>query len=36
MIEEPDVDKRRDLLAQLMGIEDRVWVRLAAMSGYLP
>jgi len=27
MIEEPDVGKRRDLLAQLMGIEDRVWVR---------
>ena len=27
MIEEPDVDRRRDLLAQLMGIEDRVWVR---------
>ena len=27
MIEEPDVDKRRDLLAGLIGIEDRVWVR---------
>ena len=30
MIEEPDVDKRRDLLAQLMGIEDRVWVRVGS------
>ncbi len=27
MIEEPDVGKRRDLLAGLIGIEDRVWVR---------
>jgi hypothetical protein len=27
MIEEPDVDKRRELLAQLRGVEDRVWVR---------
>ncbi len=27
MIEEPDVDKRRELLAELVGIEDRVWVR---------
>ena len=27
MIEEPDVDRRRALLAQLKGIEDRVWVR---------
>lgn len=27
MIEEPDVGKRRDLLADLIGIEDRVWVR---------
>jgi len=27
MIEEPDVDKRRELLAGLIGIEDRVWVR---------
>jgi len=26
MIEEPDVDKRRQLLAELVGIEDRVWV----------
>ena len=26
MIEEPDVDKRRQLLAGLVGIEDRVWV----------
>ena len=26
MIEEPDVDKRRELLAGLVGIEDRVWV----------
>lgn len=26
MIEEPDVDKRRQLLAGLCGIEDRVWV----------
>ena len=27
MIEEPDVDKRRELLASLIGIEDRIWVR---------
>ena len=27
MIEEPDVEKRRDLLASLIGIEDRIWVR---------
>jgi hypothetical protein len=27
MIEEPDVEKRRKLLSQLVGIEDRVWVR---------
>jgi hypothetical protein len=27
MIEEPDVEKRRELLSQLVGIEDRVWVR---------
>ena len=27
MIEEPDVGKRRALLAQLLGIENRVWVR---------
>ena len=27
MIEEPDVEKRRDLLAGLISIEDRVWVR---------
>jgi hypothetical protein len=27
MIEEPDVDKRRGLLGQLLGIEERVWVR---------
>jgi hypothetical protein len=26
MLEEPDVDKRRELLAGLVGIEDRVWV----------
>ena len=26
MIEEPDVDKRRELLARLVGIEGRVWV----------
>jgi hypothetical protein len=28
MIEEPDVEKRRELLASLIGIEDRVWVRI--------
>ena len=28
MIEEPDVEKRHQLLASLMGIEDRVWVRI--------
>jgi hypothetical protein len=27
MLEEPDVDKRRELLAGLVGVEDRVWVR---------
>ena len=27
MIEEPDVEKRHDLLASLIGVEDRVWVR---------
>jgi hypothetical protein len=27
MIEEPDVDRRHRLLADLIGIEDRVWVR---------
>jgi hypothetical protein len=27
MIEEPDVEKRRGLLSRLVGIEDRVWVR---------
>lgn len=27
MIEEPDVERRRVLLAELTGIEDRVWVR---------
>jgi hypothetical protein len=27
MIEEPDVDRRRVLLASLIGVEDRIWVR---------
>jgi hypothetical protein len=27
MIEEPDVERRRELLTRLLGIEDRVWVR---------
>jgi hypothetical protein len=27
MIEEPDVERRRALLASLIGVEDRVWVR---------
>ena len=27
MIEEPDVERRKDLLARLVGIEDKVWVR---------
>lgn len=27
MIEEPDVKKRHDLLTSLLGIEDRIWVR---------
>jgi hypothetical protein len=27
MIEEPDVEKRRELLGKLTGVEDRVWVR---------
>ncbi len=29
MIEEPDVDQRRQLLARLVGIQDRVWVSVA-------
>lgn len=29
MIQFPDVDERRRMLAQLIGIEDRVWVRVA-------
>jgi len=28
MIEEPDVERRRELLAGLIGVEDRVWVRI--------
>jgi hypothetical protein len=32
MIEEPDVDKRRQLLADLVGIEDRVWVMVDGQS----
>ena len=28
MIEEPDVEKRQQLLAGMVGIEDRVWVRI--------
>jgi hypothetical protein len=28
MLEEPDVDRRREMLASLVGIEDRVWVRI--------
>lgn len=28
MIEEPDVEKRHDLLTSLLGIEDRIWVRI--------
>lgn len=27
MIEEPDVERRRELLARLIGVEDTVWVR---------
>ena len=30
MIEEADVDKRRHLLARLIGIEDRVWLKVGA------
>jgi hypothetical protein len=30
MIEEPDVERRRELLAGLVGIEDCVWVRVGA------
>ncbi len=33
MIEEPDVEKRKGLLAGLIGIEDRVWVR---VNGHAP
>jgi Protein of unknown function (DUF3501) len=32
MIEEPDVDKRRKLLAGLVGIEDRVWVTVEGLE----
>jgi hypothetical protein len=32
MIEEPDVEKRRQLLAELIGIEDRVWVSIDALE----
>ena len=32
MIEEPDVERRRVLLADLIGIEDRVWVRVDGMQ----
>jgi hypothetical protein len=28
MIEEPDIERRRALLADLIGIEDRVWIRI--------
>jgi hypothetical protein len=28
MIEEPDVERRKVLLAGLVGVEDRVWVRI--------
>ncbi len=28
MIEEPDVERRKALLASLVGVEDRVWVRI--------
>lgn len=30
MIQYPDIDERRRMLAQLIGIEDRVWVQVAA------
>lgn len=33
MLEEPDVEKRRQLLARLVGVEDRVWVR---VDGHAP
>lgn len=33
MIEEPDVERRHALLAELIGIEDRVWVRI---DGHAP
>jgi hypothetical protein len=33
MIEEPDVDRRRQLLSSLIGIEDRVWV---SVDGHAP
>ena len=29
MIQYPDIDERRRMLAQLIGIEDRVWVQVA-------
>lgn len=33
MLEEPDVERRRELLAGLVGIEDRVWIR---VNGHEP
>ena len=32
MIEYPDIDERQRMLAKLIGIEDRVWVRVAGHS----
>jgi len=32
MIQYPDIDERRRMLAQLIGIEDRVWVQVAGQS----
>src|SRR5581483_9474861 len=32
LIEYPDVDERREALARLIGIEDRVWVRVEGQS----
>jgi len=32
MIQYPDIDERRHMLAQLIGIEDRVWIQVAGQS----
>jgi len=36
MIQYPDIDERRRMLAQLIGIEDRVWVQVAGHDRVFP